>query len=153
MNRLLIPVVSSILVFSAGCASKTFFNQSFLTSEELKLSANSGYVSLKSTGETMDLSGIRTAEPGAKNIVIIKVHGTFIVTGDGFRKVWKLWPACGKDAARYSAIKVEPAPVEIKKPVMEKSGECALVKWDEDAGPRQVYINSKGTVSPEKCVE
>src|ERR1700756_5654876 len=79
----------------AACAPTLIANQSFLVSEELKL-APSGYASLKSTGETFDLGPVKKQEPKTDRIQILKIHGSYVLVGDGFRKAWALWPG-GKD--------------------------------------------------------
>ena len=73
-----------------ACAPTLRFNQSFLTAEELKLS-DKGFASLKSTGETFDLGPIRKAEGRADKVVLLKVHGTYFVAGEGFRFLRNPW--------------------------------------------------------------
>ena len=143
--------VAALVVGAAGCASSMVLNQTFLASEDLKI-AQKGFVSLKSTGETFDFSGIREAEPNAKNVVLIKVHGTFIATGDGFSHVYKIWPACGKDKAKYKAVKLDPAsPMGFRAPQLSVAGNCALLKWENDAGTRQAFIDRDGDIDENKC--
>ena len=152
MNRIALAVAAlAIAATAAGCASTMTFNQSFLASEDLKI-AQKGFVSLKSTGETFDFSGIREAEPNAKNIVLIKVHGTFLAVGDGFSHVYKIWPSCGKDKAKYKAIRLEPGSAQgFRAPQMTMVGNCALLKWENDAGTRQAFIDRGGGTDEAKC--
>jgi hypothetical protein len=142
----------ALAAFVAGCASTMSFNQSFLASEDLKI-AQKGFVSLKSTGETFDFSGIREAEPGARgNVVLMKVHGTFIATGDGFTHVYKIWPACGRDKAKYKFIKLDPgSPQGFRAPQLTMAGNCALLKWENEAGTRQAFIDADGDADETKC--
>lgn len=152
MHRtVLVTAVLAFIAAAAGCASTMTFNQSFLASEDLKI-AQKGFVSLKSTGETFDFSGIRDAEPNAKNVVILKVHGTFLVVGDAFMHVYKIWPACGKDKAKYKAIKLEPgSPQGFRAPSLTTTGNCALLKWENDSGTRQAFIDRDGDANEIKC--
>jgi hypothetical protein len=150
MRRFLFLTVLAACLTTAGCAPRTYINQSFLSSEDLKI-GQTGLVSLKSTGETIDVSGIKAIEPDAKGVVIIKVHGSYIITGDGFQKVWRLWPLGAKDKAAYEPVKIDPPPGQLKTPTLEKSGSCALLKWIATEGEKQLYITGCGKVSDEKA--
>jgi len=132
-----------------GCTPTLLFNQTFLVSEDLKVTS-SGYVSLKSTGETFDLSPIRAIERGGDRVVLAKVHGTFIVTGDGFRKLWRVWPA-GRDQAKYKAVEYDPGPDGIRGPAMEIAGNCVVVHWDRLGNPGTVYVTADGDADETKC--
>ena len=141
----------ALLAGAAGCASSMTLKQSFLASEDLLITGK-GWASLKTTGEAFDLSGIREAEPSAKKLVIIKVHGTYIATGEGFMRVYKIWPSCGKDKAKYKPIKVDPGSTQgFRTPQLTMVGECALLKWENDSGTRQVYIDRDGDFDETKC--
>src|SRR5258706_602548 len=99
-----IPIIA--LLALAACAPTLTFNQSFLVPEELKLAPN-GYASLKSTGESFDLGPIKAQETKTDRVEILKVHGTYVLVGDGYKKVWTLWPA-GKDLYHFEPLKLEP---------------------------------------------
>jgi hypothetical protein len=140
--------VAALLVLAAGCAPKLYFNQTFLVSEELKVT-RTGYVSLKSTGEVFDLSPIRNQEPGAGDrILLAKVHGTYLVVGDGFRRPWRLWPV-GGDAAKFEPIDLDPGAGGFQAPTLEMSGDCALLRWQD----RQAFVNADGDVDEKRCPE
>ena len=134
-----------------GCAPTLFFNQTFLVPEDLKLSGN-GYASLKSTGESFDFTPIKAQEPkAADRITLVKIRGSYIVVGEGFRKVWRLWSG-GKDKAKFEAVDLGAGgPQGFQGPTLEVSGKCALLKWQKDAGNAQAFINSDGDVDEKKC--
>jgi len=132
-----------------GCVAHTRFNQSYLTSEELKPTKN-GYVSFN-TGETLDITGILLKENNPKNIIFIKTHGKILLTGDGFKNIWRIWPTCSTDEAGYETVKISPSPSLFRNPSMEKSGDCTMIKWDGQSGPQSVYFNQKGQTDVEKC--
>jgi hypothetical protein len=133
----------------AACAPTLIANQSFLVPEELKLDP-SGYVSLKSTGESFDLGPIKKLEPKTDRIQILKIHGTYVLVGDSFRKVWTLWPG-GKDEMHYKPTKLEPGAQGFSQPTLETSGNCALLKWQKGASPAQAYVNADGDVNDKNC--
>src|SRR5436309_15987080 len=99
------PLALAALVL-AGCAPSLTFNQTFLVPEDVKLAPN-GYASLKSTGESFDLSPIKAQEKSAERIQIIKVHGAYVLVGDGFQRAWRLWPD-GKDEMHYQPLDLSP---------------------------------------------
>jgi hypothetical protein len=134
-----------LAVFALGCAPKLRFNQSFLVSEELKV-ARGGFVSLKSTGESFDLGPITRLEPKAERVVVIKLHGSYLLTGDGFHHLYRLWPR-GTDEAAYEPVELEPGPDGFVSPTLEISGDCALVRWEQ----RQAFVNAEGDVDANKC--
>ena len=133
----------------AACAPTLIFNQSFLVPEELKLAPN-GYASLKSTGESFDLGPIKQQETKTDRIQILKIHGTYVLVGDGFKKVWRLWPG-GKDEMHYEPLKLEPGTQGFSQPALETSGNCALLKWQKGASPAQAYVNADGAVNDKNC--
>lgn len=150
-RKLVAPLALSLLVSGMGCAPTLFFNQTFLVPEDLKLS-NNGYASLKSTGESFDFTPIKAQEPKAgDHVTLVKVRGTYLVVGEGFRKVWKLWGG-GKDKAKYEAVELgSGSPQGFRAPTLEVSGKCALLKWQKGAGTAQAFINSDGDVDEKKC--
>ena len=133
----------------SACAPALIANQSFLVPEELKLAPN-GYASLKSTGETFDLGPIKTQEAKTDRVQVLKVHGTYLVVGDGFRKAWTLWPG-GKDEMHYKPLKLEPGPQGFSQAALEASGNCALLKWQKGASPAQTFVNADGDVNDKNC--
>ncbi len=145
MSRISILIALAV----AACAPTLIANQSFLVSEELKL-APSGYASLKSTGESFDLGPIKSQEPKTDRIQILKVHGSYVVVGDGFRKAWTLWPG-GKDEMHYKPLKLEPGAQGFSQPALEPSGNCALLKWQKGVSPAQAYVNADGDVNEKNC--
>ena len=146
---LCIAVFLCVAALAVGCAPKTYLNQSFLTSEELK-TGSTGYVSLKSTGETMDLGGLLKEEPDARSLVLIKIHGVYIITGEGFKKIWRLW-ASGTDKGSFKPVKFNGITAPLESPSIEKSGECALVRWTFDKSEKQVWVTADGSTNIEKC--
>src|SRR5437763_695120 len=58
----------------AACAPSLTFNQTFLVPEDLKVAPN-GYASLKSTGESFDLTPIKAQERTGEHVSILKVDG------------------------------------------------------------------------------
>ena len=144
MTRHLLVLLPALAV-AAGCAPKLRFNQSFLVSEELKVT-RSGFVSLKSTGESFDLSPIAAQEPAVERVVLLKVHGVYLLTGHGFRHLWRLEPA-GDDQASYEPVELQPGPDGFVSPALEVSGDCALLRWED----RQVWVNAEGEVDENAC--
>jgi hypothetical protein len=136
-------------LLSAGCAPTLASNQSFLTPEDLKIAPN-GYASLKTTGETFDLGPIQKEENRVDRIEIVKLHGNFIVIGDGYKHAWKLYPA-GTDEMHYKPLKLEPGARGFSQPELEVSGNCALLKWQKGGSPAQVYVNADGDFDDKNC--
>ncbi len=135
-----------------GCTPTLFMNRSFLVPEELKLSST-GYASLKSTGETFDLTPIKAQESRmGERVQVLEVHGSYVLIGDGWKKAWRIWPA-GKDEAKYKAVGLEAGPAGslFQAPTLEASGKCALLKWQGRAGPAQAYITADGDADAKKC--
>ena len=138
-----------LVLVLAACAPALTFNQSFLVPEDLKVAPN-GYASLKSTGESFDLSPIRAQETKTDRIQILKIHGTYVLVGDGYKRAWALWSG-GKDEYHYKAVKLEPGPQGFSGAVLEASGNCALLKWQKGASPAQAYVNSDGDANDKSC--
>lgn len=139
-----------VLALAAGaCAPTLNANLSFLVPEELRIAPN-GYASLKSTGESFDLSPIKSQEARADRIEVIKVHGTYILVADGWKHVWTLWPG-GKDEMHYKPLSLAPGGVAFGQPTLETSGNCALLKWQKGASPAQAYVNADGDVNDKNC--
>jgi hypothetical protein len=134
-----------------GCTPTLFMNRSFLVPEDVKLS-NTGYASLKSTGETFDLTPIKAQEPAmGERVLVLEAHGTYVLVGDGWKKVWRVWPS-GKDEAKYKALGLLPGnPAGFKSPALEASGKCALLKWDKTTGQGQAFITADGDFNEQKC--
>ena len=147
MNRIALGTLAAL---ATACAPTLRFNQTFLAPEDLKLAKN-GYASLKSTGESFDLSPIKAQEIGASDrVVVLKVHGSYILVGDGFAKAFRLWPA-GRDEAHYKALDVQPGKQGFVSPTLEVSGKCALIRWQRGGAPAQAFVTSEGDVDEKKC--
>ena len=134
---------------AAGCAPTLRFNQSFLTAEELKLS-DKGFASLKSTGETFDLAPIRKEEGKVDKVILLKVHGTYFIAGEGFRHLWRLWPG-GDDEAHYKPVDIEGAPSAFNAPTLEPAGKCAIFSWTKGSGTEKRFVSTGGDVDPKGC--
>jgi len=138
-----------------GCAPTLFFNRSFLTAEELKLNKD-GYASLKSTGETFDLGPIKALEAAAGDrVLVLEVHGTYLLVGDNFKRVWRLWHG-GTDKAKFEALDKPLSGIPgggFSSPTLEPSGKCALMKWKKGTQEGQAFINADGDVDEKKCPE
>ena len=147
MNRLLSAVV--LAAAAAACAPTLNANQSFLVPEELRIAPN-GYASLKSTGESFDLTPIKSQEPRVDRVEVIKVHGTYILAADGWKHVWTLWTG-GKDEMHYKPISLAPGALAFNQPTLETSGNCALLKWQKGASPAQAFVNADGDVNDKNC--
>lgn len=141
--------ISILALALAACAPTLISNQSFLVPEELKLAPN-GYASLKSTGESFDFAPIKKEEPRTDRLEIFKVHGTYVLVGDGFHHAWQLWPG-GKDEMHYKPLKLDPGAQGFSQPTLESSGNCALLKWQKGVSPAQAYVNSDGDVNDKSC--
>ena len=133
----------------AACAPALTFNQSFLVPEDLKVAPN-GYASLKSTGESFDLGPIRAQETKTDRISVLKIHGTYLLVGDGYKHAWELWSG-GKDQMHYKPLKLEPGAAGFSQAALETSGNCALLKWQKGASPAQAYVNADGDVNDKTC--
>jgi hypothetical protein len=135
---------------AAGCAPTLRFNQSFLTAEEIRVS-DRGFASLKSTGETFDFTPLRTLEGKVDRVILLKVHGTWFVTGEGFRHVYRLWPG-GDDEAHYKPIEIEKSPVGgFSAPALEPAGKCALFSWTTGGGTEKRWLTAGGDVESKGC--
>jgi hypothetical protein len=147
--RAMIRLLTVALLISA-CAPSLVFNQTFLVPEDLKLAPN-GYASLKSTGESLDLGPIKAQEKGADRVQIIKVHGAYVLVGDGFQRAWRLWPD-GKDEMHYKPLDLSPGTKGgFASASLEASGNCALLRWQKGGAPAQAYVNSDGDADDKKC--
>ena len=152
MQRLVLGMLAALLSATlAGCAPNLRFNQTWLASEELKLASN-GYVSLKSTGESIDLAPIKAREPGTfERIIVLKVHGSYLIVGDAFQHAWRL-RAGGKDEAHYEVVEgVKPGAQGFTSPTLEVMGNCGLVRWQRGSVPAQAFVTFKGDVDEKKC--
>ena len=135
---------------AAACAPTLRFNQSYLTAEELKLS-DKGFASIKSTGETFDLGPIRRAEGKADKIVLLKVHGTYFVAGEGFRHLYRIWPG-GDDEAHYKPVDLEGVPAAgFGSPTLEPAAKCVLFTWTKGSGTEKRYVTTGGDVDAKGC--
>ena len=143
------PRISILALALAACAPTLIANQSFLVPEELKLAPN-GYASLKSTGESFDLGPIKKEEPRTDRIQILKVHGTYLLVGDGFHRAWEMWPG-GKDEMHYKPLKLQPGAQGFSGVTLETSGNCALLKWQKGVSPAQAFVNADGDVNDKNC--
>ena len=141
--------IATLALALAGCAPTLVANQSFLVPEELKL-APTGYASLKSTGESFDLGPIKKEEPRTDRIQILKVHGSYLLVGDGFRRTWMLWPG-SKDQMHYKSLKLEPGAQGFLGATLETSGNCALLRWQRGVTPAQAYLTADGDVNDKNC--
>lgn len=157
MNRSGSPIAPFLAVClalggAAACAPTLHFNQSFLVAEELKLSSKN-YASLKSTGESFNLQPILAQEGKTEKVVLLKVHGTYLVAGEGFKKLWRLW-AGGRDEAKFKPIDLEanaPGVSGFANPTLEPAGKCALFKYSKGASQAQVFVTADGDVDAKRC--
>ena len=135
---------------AAGCAPTLRFNQTYLTQVELKVS-DKGFAALSTTGEIFDLSAIRKAEGKADKVLLIKVHGTYFIAGDGFRNLWRLWQG-GDDEAHYKPVEIEGAPrTGFGSPLLETSGRCAVFSWTKGSGSEKRFVTTGGDVDTKGC--
>lgn len=150
-----LAAASLAFALGMGCTPTLFMNRSHLVPEELRLN-KTGYASLKSTGETFDLTPIKAQEPAmGDRVTVLEVHGTYLIVGDGFRKVWRVWPA-SKDEAKYKAVDLAADKAQgasFKTPALEASGKCGLVTWQKGASQGRAFITSDGDVNEQKCPE
>jgi hypothetical protein len=143
-------LTAALALALAGCAPTLRFNQTFLTPVELKVS-DKGYASLSTTGETFDLSPIKKAEGNAGKALLIKVHGTYFVTGEGFHNLWRLWQG-GDDEAHYKPVEIEGAPrTGFSSPQLEVSGKCLLFSWSKGASAEKRFVTTSGDVDTKGC--
>jgi hypothetical protein len=141
--------IVAVALAAGACAPTLNANMSFLVPEELRIAPN-GYASLKSTGESFDLSPIKSQEPRTDRVQIIKIHGNYILAADGWKRVWTLWPG-GKDEMHYKPLSLAPGGTGFNQPTLETSGNCALLKWQKGASPAQAFINADGDVNEKNC--
>jgi len=141
--------IALVALLASACAPSLTFNQTFLVPEDLRLASN-GYASLKSTGESFDLSPIKSQEKNADRVQVLKIHGAYLLVGDGFQKAWRLWPD-GKDEMHYKPLDLVPGTQGFASAQLEASGNCALLKWTKGGTPAQAYVTSDGDVDDKKC--
>jgi hypothetical protein len=145
------PLLAAALAAgAAGCAPSLRFNQTYLTQVEMKVS-DKGFASLSTTGESFDLGPIRTLEGKADKVVLIKVHGTYFIAGEGFKSLWRLWQG-GDDLAHYKPIEIEGAPRSgFGSPFLEVSGKCAVFSWTKGSGTEKRFVTTGGDVDTKGC--
>ena len=141
--------IAIVALLISACAPSLTFNQSFLVPEDLKLASN-GYASLKSTGESFDLSAIKAQERSADRVQILKVHGAYVLVGDGFQRAWRLWPD-GRDEMHFKPLDLAPGTKGFASASLEASGNCALLRWTKGGAPAQAYVTSDGDADDKKC--
>jgi hypothetical protein len=157
--RLPRPLAAAALLAAlsgTACTPTLFMNRSFLVPEELKLSPT-GYASLKSTGETFDLTPLKQQEPAlGDRVLVLEVHGSYVLIGEGWKHAWRIWPS-GKDEAKYKPLDLKatntPDGGTFRSPTLEASGNCALLKWQQPQGPAQAFITADGDFAAQKCGE
>jgi len=135
---------------AAGCAPTLRFNQSFLVADDMKISEK-GYGSLRSTGESFDLSAIRAAEGRADRVTVLKVHGTYFLVGEGFKNLWRLWPG-GTDEVHYKAVGDVKAPSNgFSGVALEPAGKCARFTFNKSGSPVQWFVTASGDADAKAC--
>lgn len=126
-----------LIILSSACLPKTYFNQSFSSSERLPVTAD-GYVALPS-GESLDASIIlQTEKITPKEIHIVKVHGTFLLAADGFKNVWAIFPVSddkGK-VKMLSVLKENEQLSDVEFEVISRS-RCIILKFQVGKSPGQ----------------
>jgi hypothetical protein len=147
---------AALALSGTACTPTLFMNRSFLVPEELKLT-QTGYASLKSTGETFDLTPIKAREPSVGDrVLVLEVRGSYLIVGDGWKRVWRVWPS-GKDEAKFKPVELAADPkaegATFKAPQLEASGKCGLVTWQRGAGQGKAFINADGDANEQKCEE
>ena len=143
-------LAASLALPAIGCAPTLRFNQTWLTQAETKIS-DKGYASLSTTGETFDLGPIKKAEGKAERVIVLKVHGTYFVAGEGFRSLWRLWSG-GDDEAHYKAVEIEGAPrTGFSAPLLEVAGKCAAFTWTKGSGTEKRFVTTGGDVDTKGC--
>jgi hypothetical protein len=133
----------------AACAPTLRFNQTWLTQSEAKIS-DKGFASLSITGETFDLGPIRQLEGKVDKVIVMKVHGTYFLVGDGFKSVYRLWQG-GDDEAHYKAVEFDGAPRSYSSPQLEAAGKCAVITWTKGSGSEKRFITTGGDVDTKGC--
>jgi hypothetical protein len=141
--------VAVIAAAAAACAPTLTANQSFLVPEELRIAPN-GYASLKSTGESFDLTPIKSQETRTDRVEVLKVHGSIVLAAEGWKHAWILTPG-GKDEMHYKPLSLALGGAAFNQPSLETSGNCALLKWQRGASPAQAYVNADGDVNDKNC--
>ncbi len=139
-----------LFVFSA-CLPKTYFNQSFSSSEKVPITTD-GYIALPS-GEAFDASIILNEEKTTpKDINIVKVHGTYILAADGFRNIWAIFPASGDKGKvkRLTLLKENERLSDVQFEVSSKS-RCVIMKFQTDGSPHSVFIDRDGDIDEKRC--
>ncbi len=142
--------VTCLALGAAGCAPTLRFNQSFLVADDMKIS-DKGYASLKSTGESFDLSPIRAAEGRVDHVVVFKVHGSYLLVGEGFKHLWRLWPG-GQDEVHYQAVDDITAPGSgFSGVALEPAGKCVRFTFTKGASQSQWFVTSGGDHDAKAC--
>jgi hypothetical protein len=149
MTRLTTALLALGLCAGAlGCAPKLYFDQTFHMKEELKVT-DKGYASLASE-ETFDLGPVIKAEKRLDRVLVIKLHGTFFLIGDGFRNLWKLTPA-SSDQASYEPVKFDGISSMLNSPSLEVVEKCVVVSFSTKTGAEKRFVTSGGKVGKDKC--
>jgi hypothetical protein len=138
-------------LFILGCLPKVYFNQSFTSAERLPITKD-GYIALPS-GENFDGSLIlETEKTDPKEIVLIKIHGTYLLTAEGFKNIWAIFPTSG-DKAKIKRISLMKENESLRDPKFEVSSQtrCVILKYIAGDEPRSVFIDSDGDIDEKKC--
>ncbi len=137
-----------------GCATSSnmlYINQTYRAQQIVPLSDET--VIALNSGETIDLKKIaRQEEKMPARVRVIKVHGTFLVTGDGMAKIWKIVPE-EEDKAKFSKLSLLSADVLFSRPKFKGSfnSNCVKFYWQERGQRRMVFIDSQGNWDQDKC--
>ncbi len=134
-----------------SCLPKVYFNQSFSASEKVPVTKDM-YIALPD-GENFDGSLIfMTEKVTPRDINIIKVHGTFLVVGDGFKNLWAIFPVSG-DRAKVKRISFLKENEVFSNPVFEVSSQsrCVILKYYVEDISKSVFVDKDGDVEEKKC--
>ena len=153
MHKATLALFAFAALNAAACAPTLHFNQSFLAAEDMRVS-DKGFASLQSTGESFDLTPILKAEGRAARVIVLKLHGSYLLTGEGFKNLWRLWPA-GNDEIHFKPIDDAQAPKGsvFSGPALAPAagGKCAVFSFTRNGAPTQLFVTAGGDVDAKRC--
>lgn len=133
-----------------GCPPTLYINNSFRQAVKVPLAA--GMISLN-RGESIELKEVLKVEKVTpKKLIITRLFGTYYVTANGFRYVWRIAPA-GREKASFTKIEVQPSGTLLQPQFLHsESHNCITLVSGEAAAQKKWSIHPSGQVKG-KCTD